>query len=191
MNKMGVWLLGAVPLLAVGPSDFDWSKLSAKAKETVEVNLDQNLLRVGGAFLSSRDSDQAVAKELVRDLKNVFVRVFEFEKAGEYTTQDVESIRSQFVKTGWQKVVDVKEDGGRETTGVYLQTAGDLIKGIFVLVAEPRELTVVHIDGSIRPEQLQDLGGKFGIPRMPGLTPQRGGEAKPKPEGPAKPKDEE
>lgn len=182
MIRPGVWILAAAPLLAQGPPDFDWSKLAAKAKETVEVNLDQNLLRVGGAFLSAREPDQAAAKELVRDLKGVFVRVFEFDKPNEYTTQDVESIRSQFVKSGWQKVVGVREGGGRESTSVYMQTAGDVIKGIFVLVAEPRELTVVSIDGSIRPEQLQDLGGKFGIPKMPGLVPPHKPNPAPKPE---------
>jgi len=35
-----------------------------------------------------------------------------------------------------------------------------------VIAAEPKELTVVSIIGSIKPEDLRDLGGNFGIPKM-------------------------
>jgi hypothetical protein len=35
-----------------------------------------------------------------------------------------------------------------------------------VIVAEPRELTIVSILGTINPDDLRDLGGHFGIPRM-------------------------
>jgi hypothetical protein len=35
-----------------------------------------------------------------------------------------------------------------------------------VIAAEPRELTIVNIIGTLDPEKLADLGGEFGIPRL-------------------------
>jgi len=42
-----------------------------------------------------------------------------------------------------------------------------------VLVAEPRELTIVSILGSISPDDLRDLSGHFGIPRLDGSPPRK------------------
>jgi hypothetical protein len=36
---------------------------------------------------------------------------------------------------------------------------------LVVLSAEPRELTIVHIDGPIRAEDLASLSGRAGLPR--------------------------
>lgn len=76
---------------------------------------------------------------------------------------DVESIRSQL--TGWSRIVAVRSVNS-ENTDVYLKKTGDQIDGLFIIDAEPKELTVVHIDGPIRPEDLNELGGHMGIPKI-------------------------
>jgi hypothetical protein len=43
-----------------------------------------------------------------------------------------------------------------------------------VLSAEPKELTVVNIDGPIDPEQLSELSGHMGIPRFGRSKPENG-----------------
>jgi hypothetical protein len=40
------------------------------------------------------------------------------------------------------------------------------VDGMVVLAAEPKELTIVQIDGPIRPEDLASLSGKAGLPRL-------------------------
>lgn len=147
--------------------DFDWSKLAPKAVETVEVNLDQNMLILAGKFLNPKrgDSDEAAIKELLQNLKGVYVRSFRFANAGEYSIADVDRFRSQFNGGGWNKIVDVRSSkAGGENTGVYLKAAGDEVQGIVVIAAEAKELTVVNIQGNIRPDQIQKLSGKLGIP---------------------------
>jgi hypothetical protein len=52
---------------------------------------------------------------------------------------------------------------------------GSVIKGLAVLAAEPKALTVVNVIGSIDLAKLRDIEGKFGIPRfgldqIPGVT---------------------
>jgi hypothetical protein len=79
----------------------------------------------------------------------------------------VEAIRSQLKAPGWSKVVDVRSSvKGGDNAGIYVKTDGTNIQGIVVIAAEPKELTVVNIVGTLDPAHLKDLGGKFGIPNM-------------------------
>lgn len=149
--------------------DFDWSKLAPKSIETVEVNLDRPMLELAGKFLKfqSKNSEEAAIKDLLQNLKGVYVRSFRFANPGEYSLADVDKFRSQFNGGGWNKIVDVRSSRtSGENAGVYIKASGDEIQGIVVIAAEPKELTVVNILGNIRPEQIQELGGKFGIPEI-------------------------
>lgn len=164
------WMLAAavaVPLWAQGgvkmPMDLD--KLAARASESVDVTLDASMLATASKFLSSNDPDQAQVRKLVSKLKGIYVRSFEFDKEGMYSLQDVEQIRAQLKSPGWARIVSVKSSKG-ERSEVYLLKNGDQIGGLVVIDAEPKELTVVNIDGAINPEDLSKLGGNFGIPRM-------------------------
>jgi len=136
--------------------------LGPKATETVQVNLDGSLLQMAAKFLNGKDADEAKVKDLLNGLKGIYVRSFKFEKAGEYSAADVDRMRGQL--KGWNEIVNVR--GPKENTGIYLKTDGQKIQGLVVLAAEPMELTVVNIVGSIQPEQLKDLSGKFGIPDL-------------------------
>lgn len=141
-------------------------RLAAKASNTVKVTLNGNLLRLAAKFLSSDDPDEAHVKELVKGLKGIYVRSFEFSKTGQYSDSDVEAIRSQLRDGSWAAIVEVhsnnKDDG--ENTEVFAKEQADQFTGLAILVAEPKELTVVHIDGVIDMDGLAKLSGKFGIP---------------------------
>jgi hypothetical protein len=142
-------------------------KLAAKAKESNEVTLDANMLQLAGKFLSSKDADEAGAKKLVGGLKSIYVRNFEFAKEGEYDAADVEAIRSQLKAPEWSRVVSSRSKGGAELSEVYLRTStGSQIGGLVVISAEPKELTIVNISGAISPDDLKNLGGQFGIPKI-------------------------
>jgi hypothetical protein len=143
----------------------DLKALSAKASETVEVNLDGNLLTLAARFLDDKNVEEAKAKDILKGLKGIYVRQFTFDKGEGYTAADVEAVRSQANGPGWQKIVDVRKTG--ENVGIYLKSTGDKVDGIVVLAAEKREFTVVQLVGSIDPSQLRELSGKFGIPRIP------------------------
>ena len=137
-------------------------KLAAKASEQVTVSLDGNLLKMASNFLSSDDPDQATIKKLVAGLKGVYVRSFEFDKAGEYQASDLEPIRSQLRDPKWKKIVEVR---GRDNAEVMLRQENEnSISGLAVIMAEAKQLTVVYIDGPIDMDGLSKLAGNFGIP---------------------------
>ena len=141
-------------------------KLASKADNVVEVTLDQNLLRIAAGFLSSKKPDEAAIKDLVSKLQGVYVRVFEFDKPGEYSMNDVEPIRSQ-VKEGWNKIVGVMSKSEGQKVDVHLKMDGNgLIHGLLIVATQPKELVVINIVGPIDLEKLSQLEGQFGIPKL-------------------------
>lgn len=140
-------------------------KLADKAAEVNDVTLDGSLLQFAVTIMKkSDDPDAAQVVELIKDLKGIYVKNFEFDSPGQYSQADVEAIRSQLTGPGWQRIVTSYSKRNGERDEVYLLKDGNKINGITVLVAEARELTVVNIVGAIDPEKLGELRGHFGIP---------------------------
>ncbi|HUK33526.1 MAG TPA: DUF4252 domain-containing protein [Vicinamibacterales bacterium] len=140
-------------------------KLSAKAKESVNVTLDGPLLQLAGQFLNSGKDNERSAKEIVSKLRGIHVRSFEFAKEGEYTEADLEAIRSQLKSPAWTRVVDSREEG--EHSQIFVKQENGMLGGVVILAAERMELSIVSIDGPIDLKQLSNLAGKFGIPSVP------------------------
>ena len=158
-------------LLALAPLAAQEIKLppnfGAHASETVDVTLDSNMLQLAAKFLSADKPDEAQAKKLIAGLKSIYVKSFEFEKAGQYNAADVETVRAQFRGPGWSRVVGVQAKKDGENTEIFIRLEKDgRIGALGLVAAEDKELTIVSIVGLIDPEQLGELGGKFGIPKI-------------------------
>ena len=136
-------------------------KLSSKAANVTDVSLDGAMLQLAAQAMDAdkdADKDEKQAKEFISKLKGVYVKVFEFDKDNQYSSQDVESIRAQLQTPGWERAVNVREEKSHEITEVYFMKEGGAIVGLAVLVAEPRELTVVNVVGPINLVKLGALG---------------------------------
>ncbi len=141
-------------------------RLADKASEVVDVTLDASMLQLAVRFLPDKDPDSARVKRLVNGLSGIYVRSFEFEKPGEYSASDVEALRSQARTPGWSRIAGVRSRKKGENAEVFIKSEGGKISGLMILAAEPKQLTFVSISGFIRPEDLPELGGHFGIPKM-------------------------
>jgi hypothetical protein len=147
-------------------------KLADRAAEVNDVSLDGSLLQLAVHVLkASDDPDSEQLVELIKDLKGIYVKNFEFDSPGQYSQADVEAIRSQLTGPGWHRVVTSYSKHNNERDEVYLLKDGKKINGVTVLVAEARELTVVNLVGAIDPEKLSELAGHFGIPGEVGDQP--------------------
>jgi hypothetical protein len=137
--------------------------LANRASETVDVKLDEHLMQTTAKFFSGKDPDDAEIREVLKGVKGIYVKRFEFEKEGEYSPADLESIRSQLRNTGWNRIVSV---GSKKEISieVYLMQNGDQVGGMAVLATGSRELTVVNIIGAIDLDKLSKLEGSFGVP---------------------------
>ncbi len=142
-----------------------FGKLGERATESVDVTLDSSMLQLASSFLSQKDQDEAQVKKIVGKLRGVYVRSFEFDKEGQYSMADVDGIREQLKPPTWTRIVGVRSVKG-ENSDVYVKKNGDAIAGLMVIATEPKELTVVHIDGAIDPQELSELSGHMGIPKI-------------------------
>jgi hypothetical protein len=139
--------------------------LAAKASQSVDVNVDERLMKMAAKVFSDQDPDERKIKKLVEGLKGIYVRSFEFDTSGQYTAADLESIRTQLSGPGWTRMVNVtsKKEGNLE---VYLRFQGDMVNGLAVLHSDEKELTVVNIVGPVDLDQLADREGQFGVPEL-------------------------
>jgi hypothetical protein len=141
-------------------------KFEARATDSVDVTLDGKLLELARAFLSSKKPKEAAIKDVVAGLKGVYVKVFGFDKEGEYTAADLDTIRTQLRPPAWSRMVGVKSKKDGEKVEVYMTMTGTQIGGIAVIATEPKQLTVVNIVGTIDLDKLVKLSGHFGIPSI-------------------------
>ena len=173
--KPALILFGAMLLGAFSPPAFgqnpkldikNLEPLAKKASEVVDVNLDGALLKLASKFMTSEDDQEGLG--IIKNLKGIYVKNFEFDKPGEYSQADVEAIRGQLQTPSWSRIVSAQSKHEGETTEVYLMTASDggTVLGMAIIDAEPKELTVVNIVGPIDIDKLSALEGKMGIPRL-------------------------
>jgi Domain of unknown function (DUF4252) len=169
------WIRGVSLLLlllaAVAAQEIKFpTALASRATESVDVSLDGNMLQLASKFLSGSKPDEGQAKKLIANLKAIYVKAYEFDKPGQYSDADIESVRAQVRGAPWTRIVSAQSKKGGETAEIYIKTEKDVIAGLLIIAAEPKELTFVHILGPIDPEQIANLSGKFGIPKL-NLTP--------------------
>jgi hypothetical protein len=147
--------------------------LAAKATQTVDVNIDERMIRITAKIFNEQDTEEKRVKEVITGLKGIYVKRFEFESAGQYVGADIEAIRAQLRGPGWTRLMNFtsRKDGSVE---VYLMMPGEQISGLAVLHTDDTELTVVNIVGPVDLEKLSKLEGQLGVPDL-GIEP-----AKPK-----------
>lgn len=140
--------------------------LFPKAVETIDVTIDSALIRLSSKFLNNNKPEEAAIREIIQALQGIYVKGVEFDKDGEYTEHDLESIRTQLRQPGWERIVGVRSKRDGENVEVHLMMNGDLITGVGVLVWAPKQLFVVNVVGPIDPEKIGQLRGRFGLPDM-------------------------
>ncbi|HEX4277351.1 MAG TPA: DUF4252 domain-containing protein [Bryobacteraceae bacterium] len=162
MNK--VLILAAAAVTAFAQQGFDFKvldKLGANATESTNITLDGNTLKLASAFLG----DDKDVKDVVKNLKGIYIRSFEFAKSGQYKEADLAPLRAYLKSPRWNKIVDVKETD--ETSEIYLlPLANGQLGGLAIISAEPKELTVVFIEGVLNMDDIGKLSGNMGIPEI-------------------------
>lgn len=138
-------------------------ELAARASNVTEVTLGKNMLDFAAKFMNGKDQDEAATRSLVEKLDGIYVREYEFDKDNQYSMDDVAKLRSYFATSEWTPIVHSRERNSGETTDVLLKMVNGETRGMFVLSAEPRELSIVLILGPVRMEDLGRLKGLGGL----------------------------
>ncbi|HUA24306.1 MAG TPA: DUF4252 domain-containing protein [Steroidobacteraceae bacterium] len=148
----------------------DFTALSKKASQSVDISLDPSLLRLASGVISSdNDADSAAVNGVIQGIRGIYVRSYTFDKPGEYSTEDVKSVEAQLLAPGWQPIVSTHDLKKGNKVDIYVLRNGNRTDGLAIIAADPRELTIVNIVGSIDLAKLARLQGQFGVPKI-GLT---------------------
>ena len=133
-------------------------KIGDEAK--VEVNLKGPMLGLVSKLVGNEDP---ALRELLANLKLVRVRVYDltpeiekaFLSAGSATT-------SKLDKSGWERVVRVRDRDERVDIYFKPSSKADLIEGVLIIAVDD-EAAFVNIVGEMRPEDVGRIGEHFDI----------------------------
>jgi len=148
----------------------DFSGLSKKATQSVDISLDPSLLHLASGVINSNSGGNGAAiNDLIQGLKGIYVRSYTFDKPGEYSKADVKAIQAQLLVPGWQPIVSTHDLKQGNDVDIYVRRSGNRTDGVAIVAAQPLQLTIVNIVGEIDLAKLAQLQGQFGVPKV-GLT---------------------
>ncbi len=164
MRKLILLTVLTLPLAAQDTFDFAvLDKLGANATSRSNITLDGDMLKLASSVLGGNKNDGGDIKALVDSLHGIYIRSWEFDKEGQYNEADLGPLRDYLKQHRWSKIVDVHEK--KEISEIWtLPQDNSRIGGIAILSAEPKEATVVYINGSLKAEDIAKLSGTMGIP---------------------------
>jgi phosphate-selective porin len=180
-NKIFAVMLGAAALAVsalaqsapsaapLPPAPAVEKELAAKASNVTEVTLGKNMLGFAAKFMNGKDSDEAATRQLIEGLDGIYVREYQFDKEGDYSTDEIDKLRQYFETSEWTPIVRERERKGSESTDVMVKMVNGESRGMFILSAEPKELSIVLILGPIRMDQLDKLGALGGMAALGGV----------------------
>jgi hypothetical protein len=152
-------------------------KLNGKAANVTEVTLDGPMLELAAKFIAmDEDKEDAELVGIIKNLKGIYVKSFEFDDANQYSAADVEAVRKQLTAPGWSCIVNVRSRTG-ERNEVYLLKEGEKVAGVTILVAEARELTIVNIVGAVPIDKISELENHYVHSLRDERKPKKSGEA--------------
>ena len=140
-------------------------RLAGQASDKIDVSLSGPLLQFAAKFLDDNDPDDAKVRKLIVGLEGIYVKCYSFKNANVWTQADLETIRHHLRAPEWSRIVNVSGEDG--TSEIYVRMVEKKPTGVAILCAEPKELTIVNIAGSIDLASLSELGGHFNIPKIP------------------------
>ncbi len=172
-NRVAVWIVG---LAALGvsasvaasqsglplPSPVE-KELASRASNVTEVTLGKNMLAFAAKFMDGKDKDEEATRHLIEGLDGIYVRDYEFDKEGQYSMEDIQKLRSYFETNDWSPIVRERDKKSGESTDVMMKMVNGQTHGLFVLDAEPKELSIVLILGPVKMEDLGKLSGMAGL----------------------------
>jgi hypothetical protein len=169
MRKLILTLIISITSFATVPAaaqhlNLDFPELEERAEEVVDVTLDASMLRAAARLLSAADPEEKAIRELASGLTGIYVRSYDFGKAGQYDRKLADRVKSQLGPT-WKPIVTVRSKK-KENVNIMADMRGEQIVGLIIISAEPNEFTIVNIQGKIDMDRLAALEGHFGVPNI-------------------------
>jgi hypothetical protein len=133
------------------------------AVDQVNITLGPLVLGFARFVMQHADDDPqaAAVSDVLRGVKKVQVHNFQFKADHVYAQSELDSLRAQLNSPQWHQMVQVRNHDTHEDVDIYCALDNNLITGLVILAAEPREFTLVNIAGTIDPSQIAGLRQTF------------------------------
>jgi hypothetical protein len=160
----------SAPLTLAASSELrlpSFEHLQRLATDSVNITIGQGPLGIASWALGhSDDSKDHEIREVLHGLKSIYIRSFKFAADHQYSTSDIEAVRSQLSAPGWNALAQIHQHGeqAKQNVDIYVSMDHEAVNGIVVIASGPRELTIVNVVGSVDPARLATLSGRFGLP---------------------------
>jgi hypothetical protein len=143
--------------------------LRGKATESVDLTIGPIPIAIGRwAMKGSNDPDAEAVQGLLKGVKKVYVKHYEFAEDNAYSKADLDKVREQLNTKGWSSLAQVRDNRKGEDVDVFIATENDEIRGIAVIASEAREFTIVNVVGTLDMNTVwafrdqMERGGHFG-----------------------------
>jgi hypothetical protein len=144
--------------------------LRGKATESVDLTIGPIPIALGRwAMKGSNDPDAAAVQDLLKGVKKVYVKHYEFAEDNAYSKADLDEVREQLNTKGWSPLAQVRDNKKGEDVDIFIATENDEIRGITVVASEAREFTIVNVIGTLDMQTVSafrdqmERGGNFGM----------------------------
>jgi uncharacterized protein YbdZ (MbtH family) len=147
-------------LFASPPAD-GLADLEARADEVVHLHLNSATLQAAARAFPQDASQDASFFQALSGVSDLQVISLSFHGEGMPAQEDIDAVRSVAVPAGWTRFLSTKSSDPQEMVNGY---AGP--SGLAIIVAEPDEITAVHIDGILSSGAIPLLSHRFGLPAI-------------------------
>jgi hypothetical protein len=165
---IAVLACAGLPILAAAQSPQlnlpSFTALQQKATESVDITIGSLALGLMSALMDEHDRDSADIKKVVKGLKSVQVRNYQFDSDFAYSKADIDVVRAQLSTPGWTQLAQVHDRKKNEDVDVYVALDNHKVTGFAVIASEPRAFTIVNIVGAVDLAQVVSLQQHLGIP---------------------------
>lgn len=143
--------------------------LQQLATDSVNVTIGQWPLGMAAwALEHSEDANDRELQQVLRGLKSICIRSFQFAADHQYDPSDIEALRRQLSAQGWNALAQIHQHGEQaENVDIYVSMDHEIVNGLAIVASAPRKLTIVNIVGSVDPAKLAKLSDRLGLPALP------------------------
>lgn len=154
----------AVAQAPMGVHDAIESLCSTPATRT-SFTLDRDMLATANSYLNGGEGPAG-------QLNSISIENDRFRGPAFYIPENMHALEETFRAAGWKHLVDQNASPREEAsptrtyTDLWLHFHDLEIDDVMVLIRGPREMSVVEVNGELRPLDLVHLSGHFGIPKV-------------------------
>ena len=164
-------LISLIPgiLLAATPGELllpDFRGLEARASDSVNISLDPWLLNLMGVVMNASDADAADTKRIMRGIKSIQIRSFEFDKDFAYPAAEIDGVRRQLNAPGWNRLLQTHNAASSENVDIYLLSEDQQPRGFALICSEPKSFTIINIVGTVNVQDLAKLQSRLDLSKL-------------------------